>query len=136
LLRVGDVNIFTVAYVCYCTATRHLCVDICTACKVYLIYQLIVSHSAFVFFKQYSLASFPLRKLVQTVGAPDAMTPTISCPKWAVWAGISKPLHTFALTNSVAPEPEGSSPHSQQPASGPYPEPGESTPHTPPNQSP
>jgi hypothetical protein len=32
-------------------------------------------------------------------------------------------------TNSVAPEPEGSSPHSQQPASGPYPEPGESTPH-------
>jgi hypothetical protein len=30
------------------------------------------------------------------------------------------------LTNSVAPEPEGSSPHSQQPANGPYPEPGES----------
>jgi hypothetical protein len=30
------------------------------------------------------------------------------------------------------PEPEGSSPHSQQPASGPYPEPGESTPHPPP----
>jgi hypothetical protein len=27
------------------------------------------------------------------------------------------------LTNSVAPEPEGSSPHSQQPATGPYPEP-------------
>jgi hypothetical protein len=27
------------------------------------------------------------------------------------------------------PEPEGSSPHSQQPANGPYPEPGESTPH-------
>jgi hypothetical protein len=35
------------------------------------------------------------------------------------------------LTNSVAPEPEGSSPHSQQPANGPYPEPGESTPHPP-----
>jgi hypothetical protein len=35
----------------------------------------------------------------------------------------------------VAPEPEGSSPHSQQPANGPYPEPAESTPH-PPNQSP
>jgi hypothetical protein len=33
-------------------------------------------------------------------------------------------------TNSVAPEPEGSSPHSQQPPSGPYPEPGESTPHS------
>jgi hypothetical protein len=29
----------------------------------------------------------------------------------------------------VAPKPEGSSPHSQQPANGPYTEPGESTPH-------
>jgi hypothetical protein len=37
------------------------------------------------------------------------------------------------LTNSMAPEPEGSSPHSQQPANGPYPEPGESTPHPPAN---
>jgi hypothetical protein len=36
------------------------------------------------------------------------------------------------LGNSVAPELEGSSPHSQQPASDPYPEPGESTPHPPP----
>jgi hypothetical protein len=34
----------------------------------------------------------------------------------------------LALTNPVAPEPEGSSPHSQQPANGPCPEPGESTP--------
>jgi hypothetical protein len=42
--------------------------------------------------------------------------------------------HATQVTNSVAPEPEGSSPHSQQPANGPYPEPGESTPHTP-NQS-
>jgi hypothetical protein len=31
----------------------------------------------------------------------------------------------------MAPEPEGSSPHSQQPANGPYPEPGESTPPPP-----
>jgi hypothetical protein len=38
-------------------------------------------------------------------------------------------------TNSVAPQPEGSSPHSQQPASGPYPQPVESTPHLS-NQSP
>jgi hypothetical protein len=37
------------------------------------------------------------------------------------------------LTNSVAPESEGSSPHSQQPANGPYPEPRESTPHPPTN---
>jgi hypothetical protein len=29
----------------------------------------------------------------------------------------------------MAPDPEGSSPHSQQPANGPYPETGESTPH-------
>jgi hypothetical protein len=32
-------------------------------------------------------------------------------------------------TNSVAQEPEGSSPHSQQPDTGPYPEPVESNPH-------
>jgi hypothetical protein len=35
------------------------------------------------------------------------------------------------LSISVAPEPEGSSPHSQDPANGPYPEPGESTPRPP-----
>jgi hypothetical protein len=35
------------------------------------------------------------------------------------------------LTSSVAPEPKGSSPHSQQPANDSYPEPGESTPHPP-----
>jgi hypothetical protein len=35
----------------------------------------------------------------------------------------------------VAPEPEGSSPHSQQPANVSYPEPGESTPHPPTNQA-
>jgi hypothetical protein len=34
-------------------------------------------------------------------------------------------------TNSVAPESQGSSPHSQQPSNGPYPEPDESTPHSP-----
>jgi hypothetical protein len=33
------------------------------------------------------------------------------------------------ITNSVAPEPEGSSPHSQQPANGPYPELAESSLH-------
>jgi hypothetical protein len=41
--------------------------------------------------------------------------------------------YSMKLTNSVASEPEGSSPHSQQPANGPYPEPGEPTP-PPPNQ--
>jgi hypothetical protein len=35
------------------------------------------------------------------------------------------------LTNSVVPDPEVSSPHSQQPTNGSYPEPGESTPHPP-----
>jgi hypothetical protein len=39
------------------------------------------------------------------------------------------------ITKSVAPEPEGSSLHSEHLASDPYPEPDESTPH-PPNQSP
>jgi hypothetical protein len=41
----------------------------------------------------------------------------------------------LSVTNSVAPEPEGSSPHSPEPATDPYPEPGESTPRHP-NQSP
>jgi hypothetical protein len=41
------------------------------------------------------------------------------------------PLY-LVLTHSVGPTPEGSSPHSQQPANGPYPEPGESTPPPPP----
>jgi hypothetical protein len=44
-------------------------------------------------------------------------------------------ISTMSLTNSVAQEPEGSSPHSQQPATGPCPEPVESNPH-PPCQSP
>jgi len=37
------------------------------------------------------------------------------------------------LTNYMVPEPEGSSPHSQQPATGPYPAPVESTPEPPAN---
>jgi hypothetical protein len=37
------------------------------------------------------------------------------------WCGSSNKVQT--ITNSVAPEPEGSSPYSQQPATGPYPEP-------------
>jgi hypothetical protein len=41
------------------------------------------------------------------------------------------------MTNYVALEPEGSSPHSQQPAIDPYSEPAETTPHPlPPTQSP
>jgi hypothetical protein len=57
--------------------------------------------------------------------------------------GIQSPLNfksyrlfiTFnnETTNSVAPEPEGSSPHSQEPATSPSPEPGESTPYPPTN---
>jgi hypothetical protein len=51
------------------------------------------------------------------------------------WLGdcrvFGKILKVFHITNSTAPEPEGSSPHSQQPANGPCPEPGESTPHPP-----
>jgi hypothetical protein len=38
---------------------------------------------------------------------------------------------TWLSTNYVALKPEHSSPHLQQPATGPYPEPGESTPHPP-----
>jgi hypothetical protein len=39
--------------------------------------------------------------------------------------------HGVRITNSVAQEPEGSSPHSQQPATGPCPETVESNPHPP-----
>jgi hypothetical protein len=46
-----------------------------------------------------------------------------------------RPLATVAITNSLALEPEGSSPHSQKPASGPYPEPTGSNLHSP-SQSP
>jgi hypothetical protein len=46
-----------------------------------------------------------------------------------------KDLFFYYLTNFVAQEPEGSSPHSQQPATGPCPQTVESNPH-PPSQSP
>jgi hypothetical protein len=55
-----------------------------------------------------------------------------------VWAEYFKELlnpQINVLTNSVAQEPKGSSPHSQQPATGPCPETVESNPH-PPSQSP
>jgi hypothetical protein len=42
-------------------------------------------------------------------------------------------LKINCITNSVAYEPEGSSPHSQQLATGPYPEPVESNPNSPDN---
>jgi hypothetical protein len=42
---------------------------------------------------------------------------------------VAHTLFTYEWTDSVAPEPEGSSPCSQQPATGPYPEPPESTKH-------
>jgi hypothetical protein len=50
---------------------------------------------------------------------------------WVLKSGTDFRLYT----NSVAPEPEGSSPHSQNPATGPNPEQGESTPHAPPPHS-
>jgi hypothetical protein len=50
------------------------------------------------------------------------------------WGSLDSLEASTELTNSVAPEPEGSSPHSQQPANGPYPEPGESTPPSPSQQ--
>jgi hypothetical protein len=38
-------------------------------------------------------------------------------------------MYSGVTTNSMAQEPEGSSPHSEQLATGPYPEPAESNPH-------
>jgi hypothetical protein len=49
--------------------------------------------------------------------------------------GCTRDFFAKQLSKSVAPEPEGSSPHSQQPANDSYPEPGECTQH-PSNQSP
>jgi hypothetical protein len=46
-----------------------------------------------------------------------------------VYKGFRRTCVINQITNSAAPEPEGSSPHSQQPATGPYPEPGESILH-------
>jgi hypothetical protein len=40
-------------------------------------------------------------------------------------------MSALNVQNSVAPEPEGSSPYSQEPVAGPYPEPNGSTPHSP-----
>jgi hypothetical protein len=56
---------------------------------------------------------------------------------YVVWFCISTEgfQQNSNYTNSVAPEPEGSSPHSPEPTKDPYPEPGESTPRVP-NQSP
>jgi hypothetical protein len=48
---------------------------------------------------------------------------------------IKRQVKHVELTNSMAPEPQGSTPHSQEPANDSYPESGESTAH-PPNQSP
>jgi hypothetical protein len=55
--------------------------------------------------------------------------PTCEPPYEAVrlLAAVITCKYCVLSTDSVAPEPEGSSPHSQQPANGPYPEPGEST---------
>jgi hypothetical protein len=50
------------------------------------------------------------------------------------YVSSEKVCHSY-LTNSVAQEPEGSSPHSPQPATGLCPEPVESNPHAP-SQSP
>jgi hypothetical protein len=55
-------------------------------------------------------------------------TSTSLCPH--LWLQLK--LVLISITNSVAPESEGSSPYSQDPATGPYPEPTGSTLHPPP----
>jgi hypothetical protein len=59
-------------------------------------------------------------------------TAQISCLQTTVVHWLFLSCNKCVVANSVAPEPSGSSPHSQQPANGPYPEPTGSTlhPHT------
>jgi hypothetical protein len=73
------------------------------------------------------LPSFPLTEYLNT--DYNCFVPSVS-------NSYHRTTRHSELTNSMAPEPEGSSPHSQQPPNGPYPEPGESTPHRHPTNSP
>jgi hypothetical protein len=58
-------------------------------------------------------------------------TPSCNINTQGVHFKTKTKFHFVTLTNSVAQEPEGSSPHSQQPATVTYPEPVESDPHPP-----
>jgi hypothetical protein len=60
---------------------------------------------------------------------------SIECAERIKELNIKPTYKMLTLTNSMAQKTEGSSPHSQQPATGPCPEPVESDPH-PPSQSP
>jgi hypothetical protein len=58
------------------------------------------------------------------------------CLEWPHIINNIQKVKMYRLTKSVTPGPEGSSPHSPEPATSPHPEPGESTPHTPPTNLP
>jgi hypothetical protein len=76
------------------------------------------------------MGSFKMQLFLLTVDSKVRNNWRVTTQKLVASVTFSiEPNHV--LTNSVAPEPEGSSPHSQQPANYPYPEPGESTPHPP-----
>jgi hypothetical protein len=55
----------------------------------------------------------------------------VQCHASSVYTSVAADVPT--RTNSVASETDGSSPHSREPANGPYPEPDDSTPHSPAN---
>jgi hypothetical protein len=54
---------------------------------------------------------------------------TITYAPCRIQSVLNQIMACVATINSVAQEPEGSPPHSQQLATGPYPEPVESNPH-------
>jgi hypothetical protein len=64
--------------------------------------------------------------------ASQAGLSSVELVPWKAHKGVESELN---ITNSVAQEPEGSSPHSQQPVTDPCPEPVESNQY-PPSQSP
>jgi hypothetical protein len=96
-----------------------------------------------VFLKLWSAVGFGRRSIIKIVSVTERLkyTPINVCAKTALLidlqqkAGelvisiISCPLIIIFRTNSLAQEPERSSPHSEQLTTGPYPEPVESNKH-------
>jgi hypothetical protein len=71
-VNAGDMEVFSVAYVNGSIARQVLRGVSCVACKICLTFQVLLSASVFVYFKEYSYTeqflTYPFAKLVKTVG--------------------------------------------------------------------